>query len=83
LMFLKKSSSASAIYNILRSQLEADEKILFEQCLYQSCDQKISFDVGSSFSINPAWWELASAQYQSEMVNTCGCSDAQHIHANC
>jgi hypothetical protein len=82
LMFVEKSSTGSAIQKIWHSQLEADEKIIFEQCLCEPCDQKIFFDAENSFSINPIWWELASADYQSEISSTCGCSDAHHIHMN-
>jgi hypothetical protein len=82
LMFLKKSVPRPMIEKIWRSHLEGDEKILFEQYLRQPCDQKIALEADSAISINPLWWELACANYQSHMASTCGCSDALHHSHN-
>jgi hypothetical protein len=81
LMFCEPSASEPMVETIWRSHLEADEKILFERYLHQPCDPKLAFDAGSSFPINPRWWELAKAQYPSEMATTCGCKD--HLHPSC
>jgi hypothetical protein len=63
---------------IWRAQLDQAEQIVFEHsCLQSVCDCLMENAV-PHIAINSLWWNMAHADFKSELASTCGCKDHDH-----
>ncbi|MDX1709190.1 MAG: hypothetical protein R3274_11355 [Desulfobacterales bacterium] len=80
-LFDRTSDNSRWIDSLWRTQLETEEKIVFQHvCSQNSCHHAANHQL-PPIVINPLWWELARANIKSSLATTCGCCD--HAHQPC
>jgi len=61
-----------------RAHLDPEEKIVFEHASMHSACDLVASDGLPQVVINSLWWDLAHADFKSELASTCGCEDHEH-----
>jgi hypothetical protein len=77
-LFKNYGDTEEWVDTIWRSQLEPEEKIVFEHaCRYLARSHPVC-NGSPLVCSNPLWWDLAYADLKSKLASTCGCEDHEH-----
>jgi hypothetical protein len=68
------------IESLWRSRLDADETILSACKLPVSIENSVAAHWPDPIVLNSLWWEIAGADFKSELASTCGCGEPCRHH---
>jgi len=74
-LFLDATATEELVDKNWRAHLDPVEKIVFEHACSHSACNHVAADGQPQVVINPLWWDLAHADFKSELTSTCGCED--------
>ncbi len=77
-LFLNETDTNPPVDTLWRAHLDPEEKIVFEHpCSHSVCSHFADASMPQVVT-NSLWWDLAHADFKSELASTCGCEDHEH-----
>lgn len=77
-LFLDKADGTVPVDAIWRSHMEPEEQIVFEHAFSHSACSHFREAGIPHMVINSLWWNLARADFKSELASICGCENHEH-----
>lgn len=85
--FHSANQDTGQIEGLWRSRLDEDETVLAAEKLPVSVEEAAAVHWPNPIVLNSRWWEIAGADFKSELASTCGCGEpcCRHLdnHGSC